>query len=855
MRQRQLLGGAAAAALMAAYAGHAQAQDAGALGRTWVGEVPASAWTDPARAGAFVSRAPRDAAETRRLEAAMDHVLARYPDGGRRRGLQAVLGRSFQPAQAPDMPVVVVLRMTDAPFAFGGACGSDGDSQFITAPAAWFDGPRQGDWLEQAPELSLATAIGFRQVRDYCDEVAGLGTTASQLDSASPARRAINGLGTGLGFHSLWQSPMRTGEVWNYDSIASLLRQSGAQSFSDTQRYQSPLSLARRYGNLRRVDQPLFDSHSDQVADGGFWALLGANRRWAFLPTLYQTAPDGDGAEATRRWLDEGLKASSDSAQGLARVIPGINWYGLVGHILIPEGGGSGLFSRANWQGAMVEANGAPGCVPVELSLSQPFFELTLQVEAAATNCLAVRWTGATYDPELPASFTVIADAGVDADALDGLHLSADQNWSDRLTRETGGDGDHVELHRAAPIIRPGMVVENVQSRQAVKSWEVVFRPDLTFNDGAMTVAFSSFHPDGEDRTRPMNLRLTVGHGGHDARHTLTGATIPQDGDPCEDQQSFTPAVARNDAVPVSQYHIAALDPEDFSINGYFQVASTTPGLQQRLIDCTRIQIALGVEGPGVAGEALRGPDGPGSPTAVCAGNTADLTRLGAQAMAGATGGNLASMQGLERLQPRQIDFGLTARSPITGPGTYPADATASYQDLPMEQRGVQLPTSNYGEGTITVEHAGPGRMRVRYEARFERQECAAWLAGTISGEMETVAALPLTGHSRRAFIQPRPIELFGERMWAQLPVSSRREMERAPRRGEPDPVTESVSPTEAGGSLMLPTCPMTEIEVQEALRRMLEALPPDVAAAYRETFREEPETARIVACAARDQF
>lgn len=787
----------------------------------------------------------------------MDHVLSRYPDGGLRRGLRAVLARSFQPPQTPpDVPVVGVFRMTDAPFAFGGACGSNGDSEYITAPAAWFDRPGQSDWLERAPELSLASALGFRQVRAYCEDVADIPSTLGQAGSGSPTRLALNGLGAGLGFYSLWESPMRDGGRWHYDSIAALLNDSGARSFSDDPSYQSPTGLARRYGNLRRVDEPLFGVHEDQVADAGFWALLGANRRWEFLPNLYQTAPAEDTPEAVRRWLDEGLKASSDPARGLARTLPGVNWYGLVGHILIPEGGGDGgLFSRANWQGAMVTSNAAPGCVPVELSLSQPFVELTLQLEAAATNCLALRWNGVTRDPDLPASFTVVADAGVDADALDGLHLSADQNWTDRLTIESGGRSDEIELHRTAPIIRPGLIVEDVQSRQAIKSWEVVFRPDATFDDGAMTLAFTSIHPDGEDQTRPMTLRLTVGPGAHEARQNLTGATVPEEGDPCAGQRQFTPNVARAYSIPVNSFHVAAIDPEDFSINGFFH-ASGGPSLEARLLDCTRIQLALGVQGPGAAGQAFRGAESADSPASVCAGSSNELASLGAQALAGATGANLSNMAGIERLQPRRIDFGLTARSPITGPGTYPADATAEYQDLQMEERGLQLPTSNYGEGTITVEHAGPGRLRVRYEAHFEPQQCSAYLAGTISGTLETVVALPLTGMSRRALIQPRPIDMFGELLWMQMPAATRRELRNQSRRTDPDATHASDADFSGDrvGQLRDPTqCSLSDEEVRRILRRYASQMPAQVQAQFLAEIEADPAAARHMACIFQD--
>lgn len=854
---RSILGcGAAMVALSAA--AHGSAQDGGgAMARVWIGDMPAPNWTDPSRADAYVGRAPRDPAETRRLESLMDHVLANYPESGRVRGLQAVEGHAFQPVQDPPGALVVpILRLNDVSFAFGAACGLARDSQdFITAPATWFDAPAQASTPDLAPELSLASAIGLRQLYVFCrDMPGGYASTADSRDFTA-SELAMNGLGSGLGFYALAGAPMWGGGTWGLDGVQRLLAAGGASSFSVGADMSDATALARRYGTLRLVDEPLFSMHDEQVVDAGFWASAGAGHDWAFLPRLFSAPPSGPEAQDARRWLDEALKGAVDPELGLAHLLPVLNWTGLTGYGLIQPGQGDGLFSRASWQGAMVRRNGSPGCVPVELSLSRPFVELTLELEAAGANCLAVRWSGATRDPELPPSFTVVADAGVDAEALDGLHLSADQNWTDQLTIESGDRAERFERNHAAPINRAGLIVEDVQSRRAVKSWEVVFRPDVAFADETMTVVLTSLHPDGEDRTRPMSLRLTVGPGAHEARQNLTAATVPVEGDPCTGQQQFTPNVARAYSIPVNNFHVAAIDPEDFSINGFFHAAGG-PGLQARLVDCTRIQMALGVQGPGVVGQAFRGAENADSPASVCAGSAAELTGLGAQALAGVTGANLSNMAGMERLQPRQIEFGLTARSPITGPGTYPADATAAYQDLRMEERDLQLPTSNYGEGTITVEHAGPGRLRVRYEARFEPQQCSAYLAGTISGTLETVTALPMVGMSRRAFVAPRPIDMFGERLWMQMPVAARREMRNQPRRTTPDAAQSPGAGGPGGrvGELRDPTqCTLSDEDVRRILRRYASQMPAQIRAQFLADVEADPDAARHMACIFQD--
>lgn len=788
--------GVATASLLTA--AEVSTQDAGPIMRVWVGEQPMPMWTDPQAERSYVGTPPRNPAETARIERAADHILRNYPFRSRPFGLQGFSGTDFRPQQDPSFEMVgVLLRSSEYWYAFGGGCGSSGDSEYLTVPAAWFDQPASTNWLEMHPELSVAMAIGWRQVRGYCEEVLGLPSIADDaIMHVTPAQLALNGLGGAFGLEGLWGSPTRDGSVWNAETLPRTMAMLGVTSFTNGEAMTSPMWLMRRMGGLRRVDQPLFAVTDSPVTDSWFWHYAGRSRQWNFLPALFASTPSADTDVALRQWFDAALREAAGDEIGLARGLPAINWNDLTATFQAPESQwGQGIFRRDVWQAAMVSVNGAPGCRPVVLSLRNAVRPVQLSLAEAASNCIVVEWEGPWADPELPPSFTVVARAsGVDADGLDALHLAADQNWTQTLTVESGGAADTTELLHETPIIRPGIVVEDARSGEAVKTWEVVLRPDATFDDGRMTLVFTNLHPDDPQLTRPMNLDLTVGPGAHEARQDLTAVTVPEEGDPCSDQRPFSLGIARSYAVPAISFHIAALDAEDFSITGYL-LAAEGPSLQRRLVDCARIQMAIGVQGPGVVGQAFRGPEEPNSPTSVCAGSANELASLGAQAIAGATGGNIAGMAGVERLQPRQVSFTLTARSPITGPGVYQADASADYQNIQMEERGQVLPTSNYGEGTITVEQAGPGHIRVRYEARFEPQQCSAYLAGTISGTLETVAALPLVGMSRRAFVAPRPIDLFGERLWMQLPAASRREMRNQDRRAQPEATS-----TPAGG-------------------------------------------------------
>ncbi len=840
------------ATLALAFASTASAQQGpGPVMRVWEGEQPYPEWNVASASATYVGHPVSNLMETQRIETAADYILRNYPKTGRPFGIRGFPGSEFQPRQSSDFDIVgVMLRTTLRDYAFGGGCGSSGDSSYLTVPAEWFDGSGGQDWPTLYPELSIGVAIGWRQMQGLCQDVLGIAPQPDENVTPSPLTLTLNGLGAGLGLSSLDGSPTRYGETWGATTLTQALASHSGRLDGD-ESLTGWSGLMRRFGGMRRIDRPLFEVGEATVADGWFWAYAGASREWDFITPLLSTSPSQDTAPAIREWLDSALRRSADDARGLSRGLATINWNDLVLDWQAPTtAAGSTALRRDIWQAEMVTTNASPGCAPVLLSLSIPSVELSMPLAEAATNCIVVEWQGAGHDPELPPSFSVIAEApGHDASALDALYLSADQDWTQSLDVVSGGSSERFEVQHTSSVIRPGLIVEDVRSGQAVKSWEVLLRPDAFFDDGRMTVALTNYHPDGENQTRPMNLRLTIGAGAHEVRQNLRGATVPEDGDPCAEQRGFTPNVARQYAMPVANFHVAALDPDDFSINGFIQTRSGQPSLQQRMIDCSRVQVALGFKGPGAGRITNDAPEEPGSPASVCAGQMSEITSLGAQMLAGATGGNLEAMSGLDRLSPRQIDFDLVPRGPITGPGTYPADASAGYQDLEMEDRGVQLPSSSYGEGSITVEHAGAGLLRVSYEARFEPQECSAYLAGTISGELETVVALPMLGSSNRAHIGPRPIDLFGDDLWRTLPLATRRQMQGESRRAEPDGVDMAPPPTSQPGVVGIGQCGMSPEEARRYLEAFVASWPSEARAQFMAQLNDDPESTVQLAC------
>lgn len=814
--------------------------------RVWQGEPPPPRWHDPAAESSYVGTPPRDPAETARLESAADHILARYPQTGLLFGLSGVnSAAAFQPPQpGPDRRIGVMIRMSEDAYVFSGGCGVQGSTEYLPVSAAWFDGPRSNTWLEALPEAYMAMLIGWRQMRGFCEEHLQMPPRLPRDVEATSTILAVSALGEAMGLSALEGHQTRDGDVWDGQIIGRIFRRMGVSQFPDGGELDSPSGLARLIAGRRRIDRPLFSVEDDGDGDSWVWHFIGLLTDWDYLRPLFDSAPSADSDSAVRAWFDASLRQAGDPAIGLNRRLPVTNWVGVTAAWHAdPQLYGQGVFRRDQWQADMVTSNTGPGCQAVTLSRTVAAAELRLNVPMAASNCLVVSWAGSRPDPELPPTFTLVARApGVDAAGLDALHLSADQNWEPPIQVERGGQVTIEGERGNVPIIRPGLVVENARSGEAVKTWEVVFRPDDAFNDDRMTLVFTNLHPDSDARTRPMDVDLTLGSGAHEARQALRGTMHAEDGDPCSGQQSLPLNVAPAHQVPSLAFQAAALDAEDFSIEGYL-LSVGARDLQREMTDCGRVQVAL-------FAAAVPGAP-PGSPTAVCEARMAQMAGLGAQAMAAAQGGSMGS---LEDLQPRQVTFSLTPRRPITGPGTYPADASVGYEDMTLEQRGMSLPSSNHGEGSITVVAAEPGLLRVRYEARFEPQQCVAHLAGTISGELESVVALPLVGNSRREIIAPRAIELIGDRRWMELPVATRREMERQPRREAPEPAQAPAGPAATSSTVAgLGQCGLSPEDVRRVLEEFAGQLPAEVRAELLSQISADPDAARIMACTLRE--
>ncbi len=829
----------------------AVAQPKGPTPRLWVAEEPpTNSWYDPDAATAYVGRAPRDAREAARIEGQIDSMLARFPTGILPWSFSTLEGAAFRPAQAGSGPFAPILRSRTLPIAFAGICSLRGQSDHMVVPAAWFDAPNTADWMSRYPELSIAVALGWRQSMHYCRDRAGVAPTAEGLADALAGVDAIASLGGGLGYHALFGSADREGRSWDFGAGGRMIHELGLSRLGEGGSIGNDDSVPAAFARVRRLDRPLFEPDNTSALDFSFWAWLGWSRDWSFLTPLLASRPADMASDASvRTWLDDSLKSAEGAERGLARWLPKTNYLWLSGLGDIPEDQyGLGVFARESWQGAMVRSNAAPGCLPVDLSLSAAAVEMAFTLEPAAGNCIAVRWVGAEQHPDLPPAFSVVAKIDQNgAEPLDALHLAADQLWRQSLTIESRDRTEQVSLVQQVDVIRSGIIVEDARSGEAVKVWEVVLKPDLAYADDRMTIAFTNLHPDGEARTRPMQVSLTVGAGAHEARQQLTAVVTDRQSDPCRDETVSTGLVPQF-RPPVPAFHAAALDTDTFSINLTF-LAPGQPSLAEQALDCARITVALGGFGGGVESQ------GPSSPGAICAAQAMSLSTLGTSVMAGAAAGQTGLPAGLEGLVPQAgIDVTLEARGPITGPGSYPAEATASYSNMALEQRGRELPQSITGDGTIVIEQATHGRLKVSYQASFPREPegCMAQLSGPVSGTFETVVAMPMLRASDRALIAPRPIDFMGDFVWEQLSPAERLRMSAEPRRREAE-AADVGGTAERGGrpqGTHTPDCSrMTAEQVRLALDGLLAEVPPELRAALRAELDSDLATGQQFIC------
>ena len=840
--------GCVAALMAAACATPALAQDRPSL-RVWSGEQPPAEWLDPRAEAFYVARPPADAVETRRIERLMDRMFDAWPSTSRVFNIIGARPDRFQPQQPEGRPTYgIILRLRDdvVPLAYGGACGRGGHSRYLTAPAEWFDRPSNDDWASTYPELSLAMAVGWRQVQGYCDDRLGLPPMPPGQESApTPASQALNSLGAAMGYVSLRGGQDRFGHDWGYFSGGEIILRSGIRSFDrEPASYQNWTGLARSLTGVRRVDAPLFEVGANSGSDVAFWALLGWGRQWDFLNNAFLSRPDDPAsASSVREWLDAAMIGAAGQDLGLARALAKLNWSALIANGVVPRRAeGRGVFARDVWQGAMVD-NGVPGgCFPINLSMSETVREVDFTLREASTNCIVVRWSGEAPTYGLPPIYTLIADAGDGGvEALEGLHLTAHQVWRAPPTRGP----IEVEYHSPVDMVRPGTIVEDTRTGEAVKSWTIIHNPDPAFADEAMTIAFTNLHPAGEGRTRTRQVRLTVGPGAHQARQAVRARAALQEGD-C-DTRDVSTGVASEGLMAQTSFHIATIDPADFSINGYF-IPASTQDLMAQMAECARVQTALGTAmGARPNGER---PDGP---NAVCQGTTSDLTALGASAMAAAGSGNLQSFTGGGALPASKLEFRIEANGTVSGPGRYPARLTGDLVNAGLQQQGLILPTSIDGDGEIVVERSTSGSLILRYQASFSppSDRCSATLSGTLSGTLHSVVALPLTPPSARALTMPPMVEQMGEQMWSRLSAAERATMSAQARRVDPEP-TSSGDGME-GAAMHGFGCDLTDAQVEAIITRLAAQMPAEVRGEFLAQLRADRAAARYTACVYKD--
>jgi hypothetical protein len=160
----------------------------------------------------------------------------------------------------------------------------------------------------------------------------------------------------------------------------------------------------------------------------------------------------------------------------------------------IADAGGNRAIPKAFADGVHIShAFAHAPCQKLEINITTAVREVELELPEIAARCIQLVWTGPTYGPQKTVP-TLLMSAKTDSCDIADLKLATSMN-------------SHM-----------GLVVESVQTNEAVKTWSLPFKPDLAA-DGqtgtmttTMTLGLVAIAPNAVD-TKPMNVKLTLGMG------------------------------------------------------------------------------------------------------------------------------------------------------------------------------------------------------------------------------------------------------------------------------------------------------------------------------------------------------
>ena len=733
----------------------------------------------------------------------------------------------------------VIRFMADA--AAGGACGhmswvTDKDgTPYFAIPYTWDgkSGPTKEDNVNAGDEvLSLANGLGLARAAAYCEHhFPGIDIYNS------PYSTFMNSIGSIEGLYALDEKEL------------------GLKGISYLTWYANELAAEFKAGQM---DQKEFDERTRillgrKSLTGSFLKKEGrAGSRFipmmmklsgADMKALIKSKPTDPFDEmAVLKWIDDNfIDEKSQRNVNLAKYLVTVD-YAMVANWAFKLD-----MKREAWQSGLNGEKG--GCEAIVLSRKSPMSRTSFKLPVAASRCFTLEWAGKTLDDELPPEFALIAEIkGGDIQQLEGLQLGADQSFERKIE---GAAKDKAEIEMAGSrkgMYRHGIIIENVQSGTATKNWEMVFKPDVAFKDGKMTFIMTNLNPFDVAATKPVEVSFTVGEGVHEVKADLKVTTFKEDDTSCAAPKEISPPIPSGPMV-LAERGRTMFGSGDLGFDkaptfgGKFLIGVPDPFL------CSRITASLGIGGLAENLKASKASElVANAPQNVCA---ARMRALNAK-LESAKKGNLSGLQ-----KHFELDFEVTPKVRLTGPGTYPADFSLVYTQPTLEAEGLLEPTYTDGTGTVTVIDQTNTHIRLRYTIRLEDKDdsCEGRVEGTISGEIITPFAMASADDVISYALHPS--DVLGEDIWGSMSTSAQNEMIAEYRTEKTSklrtPSTDN-QPKRADDGIVA-GCVITPQDIENIINHQKSMLPEDQKDTFDELYAElrKPEYPKSVLCAMKD--